>query len=116
LAYTSISQSTGEKSQGRNWKQELMQRPWRMLLLGLLFLVLLRLFIESRTTSPGLGPFAMCPSPPHSHQPLIKKMPYSDLLSLEVSSSQMTLAKCRVDIKLASTVCLLAIPHRMAPN
>lgn len=53
-----------ELKEGRNWKQALMQRPRRMPLLGLLLVVLLRLRIESRTTSPGVGPFTMCSPPP----------------------------------------------------
>lgn len=40
----------------RNWRQELIQRPWRVLLTGLLSCFL----INSRTTSPGRVPATMC--------------------------------------------------------
>ena len=63
LCYTSTSWSITEECQGRNshragtWRQELMQRPWRVLLTGLLIMACSACFlIESSTSSPEMAP------------------------------------------------------------
>jgi hypothetical protein len=65
-AYTSMLLFITKGSQDWNshrvgtWRQELMQRPWRVLLTGLLPLTCSTYFlIESRTTSPGMAPPTM---------------------------------------------------------
>jgi hypothetical protein len=73
-AYTSTMLFITKGSQDRNsyragtWRQELMQRPWRVCLLACFL-------IEPRTTSPGMAPptmgWALLPGL------LIEKMPYS---------------------------------------
>jgi hypothetical protein len=69
--------SEQELTQGRNLRQELMQRPWRVLLTGLLPLACSGCFlIERRATSPGMAPpatgWTLLPL-----ESLIEKMPYS---------------------------------------
>ena len=62
----------GSQDRAESWRQELMQRPWRMLLTGLLCRACSACFlIEPRTTSLGMAPR---PSYPWS---LIEKMHYS---------------------------------------
>jgi hypothetical protein len=56
----------GSQDRAESWRQELMQRPWRMLLTGLLLVACSACsLIEARSTSPGME------LPPH--QSLIKK-------------------------------------------
>jgi hypothetical protein len=87
LTYTSISLFTNEGSWGRNsnnagtWRQELMQTPWRVLLIGLLFLACLACFlIGSRTTSLEMPQPTMVWAFPH--QSVIKEMSYGLFYSL----------------------------------
>jgi hypothetical protein len=81
-AYTSTLLVITKGSQDWNsdragtWRQELMQRPWRVLLTGLLPLACSACcLIEPKTTSPGMAPPTLgWALPPWS---LIEEMPYS---------------------------------------
>jgi len=101
LVYTSILPSITEGSQDRNpnkagtWRQELRQRPWRVLLTGLLSMACwIWCLIESKTTSPGMEPSTISWALPH--RSLIKKMSLSsshgNIFLIEVPSCQMILA------------------------
>jgi hypothetical protein len=75
--------------------QELMQRPWRVLLIGLLFMASSAWFlIEHKHTVPEMAPATMGWGLPH--QSLIKKLPrarsYGSIFSMAVPSSQITSA------------------------
>ena len=84
-AYTSTLLYVTKGSQDRNshrartWRQDLMQKPWRVLFIVLLTLVCSAYFlIEPRTTNPGMTPPTMgCALPALS---LIEKTPYSWIL------------------------------------
>lgn len=101
LAYTSTPQFITKGSQSRNshregtWSQELLQKPWRVLLTDLLPMACSACFLmEPRITSPGMAPTTMSWALPH--QSPVKKLPYSLLLWGHShswgSSSQMNLA------------------------
>ena len=79
LAFTIKSSQDRNSSRAGIWRQELMQRPWRVLLTGLLLMTCSTCFlIEPRTTCLGVAPptvgWAL------HHLSLVKKMPYSPIL------------------------------------
>jgi hypothetical protein len=91
-----------------SWRQELVQRPWRVLLTGLLLMTCSAYFhIEPRTTSSGMVPPTMDWA---HHQSFTKTIPYRPVYSLvlwrhflnwgSLLSDGCTL--CQVDIKLGS--------------
>jgi hypothetical protein len=95
LAHTSTSLFITEGHQDRNshragiWRQELMQRSWRVLLTGLLPMACSGcVFTEPRTTSPGVAPPTMGSALPH--QSLIKKMLQSQILLAAFSQLRFT--------------------------
>jgi hypothetical protein len=77
--HCSLSKEVRTGTQAGTWRQELMQRPWRVLLTGLLLMTCSTCFlIEPRTTCLGVAPptvgWAL------HHLSLVKKMPYSPIL------------------------------------
>jgi hypothetical protein len=104
-------QTGQELKQGRTWRQELMQRPWRSAAYWIALMACSACFlIEPRTTSLGMAPPTM--GIPHGpHQSLIKKMPNKLAYSLilwrqflnrsSFFSDDSTL--CQVNRQLAST-------------
>jgi hypothetical protein len=64
LLFTTKGSQVRKSHRAATWRQELIQRPWGMLLTGLLPLACSACFlIESRTTSPGMAPPKMGPPP-----------------------------------------------------
>jgi hypothetical protein len=110
FTYTSSALLVIKGCQGRNanragtWRQEPMQRPWRVLLTGLLPKAFLACCLaELRTTSPGMKLLSrVCPLP---HQSLIEKMPYSFILWRPFLNLNNSVSP--VDIRLADPV----VPH-----
>ena len=90
---------TGQEPGGRSWCRSLEG----MLLTGLLTMVCSACsLIEPRTTSWSMAPPTVtCPNP---HQPLIKKMPYSQVWWRHfLNWDSLFSSSCQVDLKLVST-------------
>ena len=69
LLFITRGRQDRNSNRARTWRQGLMQRPWRVLLTGLLPLVCSACFlIEPKTTSPEMAPPTMGP-PTLDHQP-----------------------------------------------
>jgi len=63
---SSPSSEGGNSPRAGTWRQELMLRPWRDLLPGLLYMDCSAMYLrESRTTSPGVAPSTMGWALPH---------------------------------------------------
>ena len=97
-AYTSTPLSITKGSQDRNsnrtgtWRQELMQRLWRVLLTWLLLACAGCFLLETRTSSSGVAPLTMDGALPQGS--FFEKMPYSWISwrhSTEAPSSLRTL-------------------------